>query len=484
MRAAFFRFWGLSLVFTSIHCGTSSSATPHADAGPSAPGADSGLDAAASESGSPDGTGPKVEGGLPGTTWNWNGVVGTGQSLSVGTTPITSKTQPYGNLMLSLGSRGNLSVPPWDPTLPNLTMVPLVEPLRALQTGYPSPYPGNLYGETPHSAMANQITFLVKAAAPASDFVTVHTVVGESGQGIVALNKQMPGADTAMTGRAYSATLFEAAAITRSAKAAGKTYGVGVIVMTHGETDSGSSTYKNDLIQLLADYNTDLLPITGQTQKIPMYLSQQHAYPNGATSQGQRPAANQIQWQLGVDHKGDFVCTGPKYQYPGNPNKDGIHLSATGYQLLGEKVAQVYYERIVLGNDWQPLQPTTVERSGRTVTVHFQVPVPPLNWDTSLDPPVIPEWVDGRGFELRAGSTNITIDAVDISGDSVVITADGDLPASGLTVGYALSSQGVQLSTASLAVRWGQLRDSDPFVGSTTQMGNPNYAVSFELPVP
>jgi len=32
--------------------------------------------------------------------------------------------------------------------------------------------------------------------------------------------------------------------------------------------------------------------------------------------------------------------------------------------------------------------------------------------------------------------------------------------------------------------RWGQLRDSDPFVGSTTQKAQPNFSVAFELPVP
>jgi hypothetical protein len=32
--------------------------------------------------------------------------------------------------------------------------------------------------------------------------------------------------------------------------------------------------------------------------------------------------------------------------------------------------------------------------------------------------------------------------------------------------------------------RWGQLRDSDEFVGATTGMRQPNYAVSFELEIP
>ena len=80
-----------------------------------------------------------------------------------------------------------------------------------------------------------------------ADYVTVHTVVGESGQGMVALKKQT-GSTTGTMGRAYAATLFEAAAIARLARAGGKSYGVGVVVMTHGETDSGSSTSNSVLM--------------------------------------------------------------------------------------------------------------------------------------------------------------------------------------------------------------------------------------------
>ncbi|HEY3594327.1 MAG TPA: dockerin [Polyangiaceae bacterium] len=429
----------------------------------------------------------------PAAIWDWTGIVGTGQSLSVGTPPTTSVMQPYHNLKLSLGSLGNSIAPPFDPNDAALSMIPLVEPVRPLATTFPEAYPGNLYGETPHTAMANQISFLVRQSSPNLDFVSVHTVVGESGQGIVALKKNAPPPNPPLAApmsmaRAYAATIFEATAIARLAHVAGKSYGVGVVVMTHGETDSGSSTYKNDLIQLLSDYNADLATITGQTQKIPMYISQQHAFPNGVGSAGQRPLANIVQWQLGVDHKGDFVCTGPKYQYPANSSNDGVHLSAVGYQLLGEKTAQVYYERALLGHDWQPLQPMSADRSGRVVTVHFHVPTSPLNWDEMIDPPsptaLNGVWANGRGFELRAGATNIAISSVTISGDTVQITAGADLPATGLTVGYALTSQGVQMVAASKAVRWGQLRDSDPFVGQTTKIANPNYCVSFEMAVP
>jgi hypothetical protein len=329
--------------------------------------------------------------------WDWNGIVGTGQSLSVGTMPVTSTTQPYNNAKLSLGAAGNASVPPWDPDRRDLSIVPLVEPLRPTATEYPSPYPDNTWGESPHSAMAHQITTLVRAGAGGRDYVSVHSVVGESGQGLVALRPQT-GSTAERTGRAYAATLFEAAAITRLARAAGKSYGIAAIVLTHGETDNANPDYEDGVIQLLAEYNADLRSITGQTRAIPMYLSQQHAFPNGAASVGERPRVNQVQWQLAAKRPHDFVCTGPKYQYPGHPEGDGVHLSATAYQMLGEKVGHVYYEREVLGRDWQPLHPISVVRSGRTVAVRFHVPVAPLVWDDTFDPPVIPEWARGRGF--------------------------------------------------------------------------------------
>src|SRR6185312_5776940 len=137
-----------------------------------------------------------------------------------------------------------------------------------------------------------------------------------------------------------------------------KSYGVGVIVLTHGETDCNNTGYGDSIVQLLSDYNADLPGITGQSYKIPMYMSQQHGCPGAPActkSSDLRPTANDFEWQLAVQHPGDCVCTGPKYKYPAHSDGDGIHLTVTGYELLGEKTAQVYYQRAVLGKDWQPL---------------------------------------------------------------------------------------------------------------------------------
>ena len=64
----------------------------------------------------------------------------------------------------------------------------------------------------------------------------------------------------------------------------------------------------------------------------------------------------------------------------------------------------------------------------------------------------------------------------------VQITCATDLPATGVVVGYAAMADGTQRPNGT--ARWGQLRDSDPFVGSLTGKAQPNYAVAFEMNVP
>jgi hypothetical protein len=384
--------------------------------------------------------------------------VGTGQSLAVGDhgTPVASTTQPYNNLKLSTGT----ALWPVDPNDSTLIMVPLTEPIGRRAPTYPSSWPQNIAGETMHSSMGNQITALVMQAA-SRDYVSVQGEFGENGQCYTYLRKGAT--ENGVNGRAYQATLIETQAITRLAQAAGKTYGVGAITVVHGECDAGNTSYESNLVELWTDYNTDIQAITGQTQSIPMLVSQQNSI-------NDRSASTLAQWKVGVDHPADFVCVGPHYPY--ESAADGIHLVADHYRQLGEKFGQVYFERVVLGRDWQPLQPTSVERSDRVITVHFHVPVPPLVWDTTLQQPhqnKFTQWAPGNGFEVRAGTTNVPITSVEIVCDTVRITAGSDLPASGVMVSYALYGETDPRSTPVTGTRrWGLLRDSDPFVGSST----------------
>jgi hypothetical protein len=411
-----------------------------------------------------------------GIAWDWSGIIGTGQSLAVGEQgrPVVSTTQPYNNLKLSTAQ---LSWP-IDPTDASISLVPLIEPIGRPSTKYPSSWPTNIAGETPHTAMANQITAMVKAAMN-RDFVSVHSEVGENGQGIKYLKKNPDPDPREVNGHAYEGTMVETKAIARLAKAAGKTFGVGAIIVTHGENDAGNAKYEEQLHQLWQDYNTDLAAITGQTQNIQMIVSQQN-------SQNNRSPATLAEWKIGVDNPAEIVCSGPKYQYPSA--RDSVHLTTEGYRELGEKYGQIYFERVILGHNWQPLQPTTIDRNGAVITVHFHVPVSPLVWDTNFSPPhqSVAEWKSGKGFEVStAGGQRIAIQSAEISGDSVIITCGAD-PGANTRVSYAMIGvQRMPMTAPYLGtLRWGLLRDSDPFVGANTGKAQPNYSVAFEMVVP
>jgi hypothetical protein len=176
-----------------------------------------------------------------------------------------------------------------------------------------------------------------------------------------------------------------------------------------------------------------------------------------------------------------LICVGPRYQY--GYVADGVHLDSLGYDQLGEKYGQVYFESTLRGRAWRPLAALSARRDGDRIRVDFEVPVPPLVWDERLPPaPTAPhEWAAGRGFELSAQGHALDIASVEIQGNSVLIDAPG-APRGPLLVRYAATA--ASSARAHGSRRWGQLRDSDPFVGATTRTPQPNYAVTFELEVP
>src|SRR5207237_7143711 len=90
------------------------------------------------------------------------------------------------------------------------------------------------------------------------------------------------------------------------------------IVFTHGESDNANaSAYETGVFQLYRDYNADLPAITGQKQSIVLIASQQVSAPptgDGTTNVPLGGTALAI-WHAGLDHPGQIVCAGPKYQY-------------------------------------------------------------------------------------------------------------------------------------------------------------------------
>ena len=316
-------------------------------------------------------------------------------------------------------------------------------------------------------------------------------MVGESGQALETIAKRAQRTDD--TGHAYEASLFEVQAIARLAKQAGRSFGVGAITLTHGEADAENPRYADLLRVFGSDYKSDLKRITGQVTSPQLLLTQQSSCPTvpGTLALSALEA-------LSVSHDDDdvghgtptcseppkVVCVGPRYQY--EYVSDAVHLPALSYDRLGEKYGQVYFERVVLENDWRPLEPVGAELRGDVVSVEFHVPVAPLVWDETLPRPhdvagKSHPWAKGRGFELSVDGKPVTIDSVEIVGKRVELRSQ-QLAAGRALVRYAATAAAAPRPGGTW--RWGQLRDSDPFVGATTHTAQPNHAVTFELAVP
>ena len=405
---------------------------------------------------------PDPEGGaspLAAAPFDWVGLIGTGQSLSIGATAGTiSPKQPYGNF--SLQDSGPNPRYPLSGGQPLWSLVPLVEPMRPSSTGSgpgysDGQYPNNLAGETPHSGMANTISWLWKQRGESSDYVTVHSAVGWSGHALSDIDK-------AGGQRAYPASLSEARAITALAKQQGKTFGYGAVIVTHGETDATTPTYGEGLWQLYQDYDTDLKAITGQATDLVMLVSQQSSKAGGSSG-----SAAQV-FRAGRAHPAQLICTGPKYQY--DYGADKLHLPAAGYRRLGEKYAEVFDLVVNQHAAWEPLGPKSVKRNGDVIEVAFNVPNPPLVWSQDLAPPhqtLHSEWAAGRGFEVVTDAEqSVAIAAAEIAGSSVLLTLkdapSADVP---LTVRYAITQDGDGNQAGEVLGLRGLLRDSDPFLG-------------------
>jgi hypothetical protein len=148
-----------------------------------------------------------------------------------------------------------------------------------------------------------------------------------------------------------------------------------------------------------------------------------------------------------------------------------VHLSASGYERIGEKYGEAFDAVVNQGIAWKPVGPKKVARAGAVITVDFYVPNPPLVWDTHLATPhqtLHTAWAEGRGFEVTDDAANeIAIASTEIQGDQVIITLDA-APADGtaLTLGYGLTADadGGQWAGYDVGLH-GLLRDSDEFVG-------------------
>jgi hypothetical protein len=206
------------------------------------------------------------------------------------------------------------------------------------------------------------------------------------------------------------------------------------------DRDSFLTAYAQDLITLKNNWNSDILPITMQSNRIPLF-SYQTQY--AITGQAQL---------LASDMDPEIHIVGPTYyMYSAinsiNPLTDtwgaAVHLTGDSERWMGAQFAKVIKRVLIDQQAWQPLRPIAAWLSSdrQTVFVQYHVPVPPIVIDNSLMPAA-----PGAGLYIPGGLA--VLSASVYSADTIALTLQAPLPATGtFTLEYA-SEHGTALALA------------------------------------
>ncbi len=340
------------------------------------------------------------------------GIVATGQSLSVG---ARAGGAPYATLVAGAGADhymlGNLvgsgGISSTANPASSWTLQTLSEPLRG--SPYSTGWPSNVMNQSLHAPLASRLSSLVPGVK------TAHTVVGQDGQGIAGIKK---GGSVA----SYAGSIAEATKLRALLSAAGYDYRVAAVLLTHGEQDLGSASYGADVLQLQADYETDLKAITGQTGTIPIIATQPSAgYPQPGV--GNTSNINDVLLSTSLSYPSRIILAGSKIglsYFSGD-----YHLDAAGSRDLGYLYADAVAPIIAGGTAFSPLYPISATRAGSvvTVTLNRAASFDTSLWGTTHASTYSSAWANGKGFEaVDGGGSPIAISSVSIVGAVVTIT--------------------------------------------------------------
>ena len=258
---------------------------------------------------------------LPYVAFDINHVVSTGQSNSVAHEgrPLISTAQPFDNLMFDVGvmTSGVCEAQGCRTYQTPTGFVPLTE-------GDTFWYPV----ETMSSGLANQAAMLArtKHGKPTHDLLV--SLAGRNGLTYWCLRKGTCNFVDPTYLIPFDESLKQVTSAKALATAAGKTYVVRAVTAIHGESDDygyavgtpefpidgtdGSyrsiTSYGDGLLEWQRDYEAGIKAITGQTQPVPLLISQFSGWNDVATS-----AVTQFQYEAHVRSNGKVVLVTPAY---------------------------------------------------------------------------------------------------------------------------------------------------------------------------
>ncbi|XHR30951.1 MAG: hypothetical protein ACFUZC_10370 [Chthoniobacteraceae bacterium] len=376
---------------------------------------------------------------ITGIDFDYNHIIFDGQSLSVGADSkiAISMTQEHGNVMIG------------NKVAYDSTRAKIFSPLTGLGANDEHPIVGavNLF-KALYEKQLNQ----------KGNRVFIGSSCGSSGKAIEQLSK---GAYINLWERVEGSM---AAAKEISSKE-NKSYGIAALCWVQGETNYSPSGdfaatkegYKEKLKQFRDDFLKTGMGISNQPN-IPAFVTYQTsgAYTNDTNGL----AIGMAQWELTQEVPGCYLAT-PSYPF----TDYGGHLTANGYRWMGAQFGKVLDKVMVRREKWKPLSPIKAKREGRTLSIDFHVPEPPLVFDSPYIGRNKPELAKNKGFNVYDGNAEVRISSIRIVADTIVeIVCERDF------VGDVY----VRYASKLFFDGNGYLRDSDPAVSEDTYVFDPN----------
>ena len=176
------------------------------------------------------------------------------------------------------------------------------------------------------------------------------------------------------------------------------------------------------------------------------------------------------------DNPNKIELVAPKYFLS---YSDRHHLTAASSRWLGEYYGKVIKKVVNEHENWKPLEPSAIKRSGNEIYADFHVPAGQLALDTTRVSPRT-----NYGFEYYDSTASATISSVEVvDADTVKVTLSGVPTGSDQRLRYAYTGvTGPNTGAQNNGSAAGNLRDPDPF---PSQYGNTlyNWAVHFNEPI-
>jgi hypothetical protein len=401
---------------------------------------------------------------VPYVAFDINHVISTGQSNSIanGGVPPLTNIQPLSNLKFDVGVMTAATCESQGCRVYKTPkgFVPLIE-------GDSFWYPV----ETMSSGLGNEGAMLAMTKLGKSQHVLLVSLAGRNGLTYWCLRKGGCSYTDPTYVNAYSESMMQVRDAKALADAQHETYVVRMMTSIHGESDDygyavgtpefpldgtdGSPKsirdYGEALREWQRDYEAGVKAITGQTEPVPLLISQ---ISNWSWGEDPTSAVTQYQYESHVTTNGKVVLVAPGY--PLSFAGDCRHYDSHSQRRLGEYFGKAYARIVLEGLPWDPLRPLKITHAGSVVTAKFVVPVPPLVLDTNLvvDP-------GSYGFDaVQADGTKIVVTSVTLGGPDTVVVNFAALPGPGARLRYAFTAVPHNCAGPDTGPR-GNLRDSD-----------------------